>query len=218
MSLSALLMAATFVGGATFADFSNAGTSTGNTFTAGTLDMKINGLDDVTEAVWKSPTNWAPGDEFTSQVKLNNVGTVNAKHVYFGFKDVTNTSPVADNTNLLDKIIVTTITETFNGTETANQAAAVAAQVGDKNNVLTLKEFTDFMKNGYGYYSWDDKSGDGVILAAGKAAADSDYTLKLGFKFDSAAGNDYQGDTAGFTMMLNATQNSPTDGLVPLHQ
>jgi len=219
MSLSTLMVAATLVGGATFADFSDAGTSTGNTFTAGTLDMQINGLDNVATAVWQSPSNWAPGDTFKSVVKLNNIGSVNAKHVYFGFSDVKHDSPRAvDNSNLLEKIIVTNLEENFNGTIVSNQAASIDSQVGNNDGKLTLKEFSDFMQNGYGYYSWDDKSGDDLILAANKVAADSDYSLTFEFTFDSSAGNEYQGDTAGFTLMLNATQNSPTEGLVALHQ
>ena len=193
-------------------EFSSSGKVEGSTFTAGTLNMVLSG-DGNTTGKWVSPTNWAPGQEVTSTIHITNTGSIDAHHIYFGFSDVTNGGPTGSG-NLLDKIIVTNLSENFNGHVTANQAANIDQQIGNKDGVLTLNELTSFMKNGYGYYTSDDQSGDGIVLQAGDQ---KDYSISMTFQFDPNAGNEYQGTTAGFTFMANATQNSPTDGLVALH-
>jgi len=201
--------------GATSAYFSDTETSTGNTFTAGTLDLKLANNDDTTFAngtigTWVSPTNWAPGESLTSTIHMTNVGSVDSHHVYFGFYNPTHTGSV----NLMDKIIITSVVERFNSHTTANQAAALAGQIGDHVAPLTLAEMVNFMPNGYGFYSWDDQSGDNVILAGGDQ---KDYDITFAMQFDPNAGNEYQGLTAGFNFNMNATQNSPTEGMISIH-
>lgn len=217
--VASMLLVAGIIGGATFASFSSSGNLTASTFSAGTLTMDMSS-DATQTANWVSPANWAPGEAVTSTINFNNSGSIDAHHIYFGFKDVTNTDPRIDSSNLLNAIIVTDLHESFkntNGTTTAttgNQAANLAAQVGNHDGILTLKEFSDFYQGTYGYYTWDDQSGDGVVLAAGSKA---DYALTFTLTFDPNAGNEYQADTAGFTFIASATQNSPTEGLVALH-
>ncbi|MGB9793091.1 MAG: hypothetical protein ACPLTR_11055, partial [Thermacetogeniaceae bacterium] len=82
------------------------------------------------------------------------------------------------------------------------------------DGVLTLAEFAGWANGWFGYYTYDDQSGDGIVLAPGDQR---DYDLILTFTFDPNAGNEYQGDTYSFGIVANATQNSPTDGLVKLH-
>lgn len=213
MAVGSLALGAALVGGATFSEFSSSGTSTGNTFTAGTMNIDLNGNGGTTSGTWVSPANWAPGQSVTSVLKISNAGNVDAHHIYFGFKDVTH-SGGTNNANLLDKIIVKDIHESFNGHVTGNAAAAIDQQVGGGDGKLTLKEFSDFIQGGYGYYTADDQSGDGIVLAGGNQ---HDYEISMTFQFDPNADNDYQGTQAGFTLMANATQNSPTAGLVALH-
>ncbi|WP_243864319.1 CalY family protein [Paenibacillus castaneae] len=211
LSVGSLALGVALVTGAIFSDFSSSGEVKDNKFTAGTLTMDLG--DAANTAKWVSPENWAPGEEITSTLNIKNTGNVDAHHIYFGFKDVNNGGGF-NNVNLLDKIIVTSITETVDGVATGvDSAPSIDSQIGNGDGVLTLKEFSDFMQNGYGYYTVDD-SGDGAILKAGD---EDEYSLTLTLKFANDAGNDYQGTTAGFTLMVNATQNSPTDGLIDIH-
>ena len=171
LSLAVIAVVATVAVGATRAYFSDTATSTGNTFSAGTLDLKLtnNGeetdWDNKVSNTWVSPTNWAPGQEVTATIHMTNIGSIDSHHVYFGFNSPTN-SGGTNGANLMDKIIVTKLTERYNDKTTSDQTAALASQIGDRAMPLTLKELVDFAPAGYGFYSWDDQTGDGVILGA----------------------------------------------------
>lgn len=79
-SLSVIAFVAAIAIGGTMAYFSDTEKSTGNTFTAGTLDLKTNDADGTTGTF--NVLNMIPGDsETTGTVKLKNMGTVNADHV-----------------------------------------------------------------------------------------------------------------------------------------
>ncbi|MGG3470164.1 TasA family protein [Neobacillus pocheonensis] len=212
LSVGSLALGAAIVGGATFSDFSSSKEVANNTFTAGTLQMDLS--PDANKTLnWVSPTNWAPGQEFSSTINFTNTGSVDAHHIYLGFKNIT-TGGGTNGANLLKKVIVTNLSEKFNGVDTGNEVANLAPQVGDHNNVLTLDELVNFMPGSYGYYT-NDTGSDGVVLAGGDK---KDYSLSLTFHFAEDADNNYQGTTAGFTIMANATQNSPTDGLASIHE
>lgn len=214
-----IVLVCALVGGATFAYFSDTATNTGNTFTAGTLNMVMSDDNETDQdnltATWVSPTNWAPGQEVTGTIAFKNTGSIKAQHIYFGFYNLLSNGQ-GDGTNLMDKIIVTNLTEKFNNTTVPNAVAAVEQQVGNKDGILTLRELAGFHTGADGYYTWDNKSGDGTLLAANSAI--SDYSLSFTFQFDPGAQNEYQRDTAGFTFKARATQNSPTDGLVCFHE
>jgi len=67
--------------GATKAYFSDTETSTGNTFTAGTLDLKVNGGDDVLPMTWTANT-MVPGTTYNAgTVEVKNTGSVSGKVV-----------------------------------------------------------------------------------------------------------------------------------------
>lgn len=213
--------------GAAFASFDTGPVSnqTPTSFTAGNLHMVLGGTgsssgDGVT-GTWTSPPGWAPGDQVTGTITATNEGTVKADHIYFMFSNLQHTDGDADASNLMNAIIVTSITETFKNTNdassvtTTNQVDTIASQVGDKTSPLTLAELAGWMTNSYGYYTVDDQSGDGVVLAAGDH---NDYSISFTFEFDPNAGNMYENDSCSFDLTLQARQNSPTDGLVEMHQ
>lgn len=64
---------------ATRAYFSDSAINSSNTFTAGTLDLKLNDSDS-TSAVW-ALSNMAPGDAVTATINLKNTGSLAANHV-----------------------------------------------------------------------------------------------------------------------------------------
>ena len=206
MSLLVIAVTVSMLVGSTLAYFSDTATASNNTFTAGTLNIQIsNGGDyaDSLNGVWETQTGWAPGDTKTATLSFTNVGSIDAKHVYFYFSK-------SGSDLLMDKIIVTSIQERFNSTDTDNQLEAAAATLGNKDGVLTLNELVSV-----NWYSWDDKTGDGVILQAGDK---KDYAITFTFLFPADAGNEYQGLSASFDLCCEATQNSPTDDFVPVHR
>jgi predicted ribosomally synthesized peptide with SipW-like signal peptide len=73
-SLVVIAVAALGVG-ATFALFSDTETSTGNTFAAGTIDLKVDGNDDP-DVVHVTLSNMKPGDSVNYQWTLSNAGSL----------------------------------------------------------------------------------------------------------------------------------------------
>jgi hypothetical protein len=90
--------------GAAFASFQDTGTSTGNTFTAGTLDLKLTddneGLADGVTSSW-TMSNMTPGlSSVTNGVTLKNTGSVAANHVKISFVNTIQDTPdLASDTN-----------------------------------------------------------------------------------------------------------------------
>lgn len=79
ISLSIIGAVAAIAVGGTIAYFSDTETSTGNTFTAGTLDLKVDGADDVLPMVWDA-NNMKPGTVYNAgTVEVLNDGSVSGK-------------------------------------------------------------------------------------------------------------------------------------------
>lgn len=184
------------VGTSTYAFFSDTGTSTANTFTAGTLDLKLNTLD-ATTANWAMP-NMAPGDEVTASIALTNTGTLTANHVEI--------NPVTN-----------TITD--NGTAAAvpiDRYLQITAASYDGDDLLAVpgKNLVDI--NGNGWIDLDDlesatNAGEGGQLdnlSAPAASGGSTKTLNLTVKFRTAAPNDLQGDVDAMAMTFTLNQDS----------
>ena len=74
------------IGWGTYSYFSDTETSSGNTFSAGTLDLKVDNKDDPLD-VFFNFTNVKPGDSGSRSVVLSNAGTLNGK-AYIHFKNV----------------------------------------------------------------------------------------------------------------------------------
>jgi len=75
------------IGWGTYSYFSDTETSSGNTFTAGTLDLKVDGKDDPLGAYFEV-SNVKPSDTGSKDIVLSNAGTIDGK-AYIHFKDVT---------------------------------------------------------------------------------------------------------------------------------
>ena len=74
-SLSIIAAVASIAVGATIAYFSDTETSTGNTFTSGTLDLQVDNQNPWTSTVF-SLSDVKPGDSGSVTIKLKNVGTL----------------------------------------------------------------------------------------------------------------------------------------------
>ena len=74
------------LGWGTYSLFSDTETSSGNTFTAGTLDLKVDGKDNPLD-VYFNVGNVKPGDSGSRDIVLSNAGTLDG-NAYIHFKNV----------------------------------------------------------------------------------------------------------------------------------
>ena len=106
--------------------FSDIETSTGNTFTAGTLDLQVNGDD--SNIVAFTVSNMRPGNQPKTTYTLNNIGSLS------GYLD-------------LENIVVT---NNENGiTDPEDDAGDVTPSVGELSSVVNLRLFIDLDGNGW---------------------------------------------------------------------
>jgi spore coat-associated protein N len=214
MAVATSAAGAAMIAGGTFAEFSSQASTTANTFSSGTLQLALNpngsgwGAHDTNVgATWVSPSNWAPGESMEATLQLSDTGTIGAKHVFFTFAGLNDSNP-----SLLSQIYITSIKEKIGTTVITTSPATIASQIGvTAGQPLTLAAFVSHQ-----YMTADDGSTNGgyVIQAGNK----QDYSLTLDLTFNDNADNTYQGKSASFDMNLNATQNTPTDGYIELHQ
>lgn len=91
LSLVTISLVSVVAVGATRAYFSDTETSTGNSFTAGTLDLNLDGAN--TNVVKFSLTNLVPGNSGTGYWTIKNVGNIN------GYLDLESKTVVNDDNN-----------------------------------------------------------------------------------------------------------------------
>lgn len=197
-SLLIIALVTVAVGTTTAAFFSDTGTSSANTFTAGTLILKLDGVDNTT-ANWALP-NMAPGDSVSSSVALTNTGSLTANHVEINpvANSITDAAPAA--ANAIDKYLEITAA-TYNG-----------------DNLLTAadggKNLND--SNGNGWVDLDDlenavNAGEGGQLdnltAPASGGADT-QTLSMTVTFRTSAPDDLQGDSDTMSMTFTLNQDA----------
>ena len=204
LSILAIFLVIGLVGAGTFAWFQDTETSTGNTFTAGTMDLKVSdwdeGFGDGVSATW-TMSNMEPGVTTVGplSVNLQNSGTIAADHVEISFShSITDTPDVESDTNpnsvpadMAEWIEITSMT--YNGT-----------------NFLT--GYTD--ANGNGFFDLEDVTMSPYTDAGGPldnlpapiGAGTRTFTMAL--KFNAGATNGIQGDTLNLTMIFTLNQDS----------
>lgn len=129
LSLFTILAVGVVAIGATQALFSDTETSTGNTFTAGSLDLTVDGGN--TNVVKFTIPNMQPGNQPHRTYSLANVGTIN------GYLD-------------LENITVTSFENGCVDPEAADTTCDTPGQgQGELQNVLNLRLFVDYGKDGW---------------------------------------------------------------------
>ncbi|MBI2593460.1 hypothetical protein HYW44_02350 [Candidatus Daviesbacteria bacterium] len=116
MSGLSILASLAIMGGATFAFFSDSGTSSGNTFSSGNLDMKLSdgNQEDQENVTGTWGLNSAPGDTFTGDLRITNTGSVPANHVELKFTNIVTeavSGPGTVSTTPMDRVIEITVFE-----------------------------------------------------------------------------------------------------------
>lgn len=200
-SVLTIAIVAVMVGGATLAYFSDTETSSGNTMSAGTLDLKIrdggvNWSDGITTAEW-TLSDMKPGHTAYGSVDFKNFGSIYADHMEItcsytitdppGPESDTEESTAAD--KMAGEMIISNMVYSY-----------------DTNEVDCLPLITD--ANGNGTKDLYDLKVGGVdnlpLRQTGVQFADLNMTLQ----FSPGAGNDFQGDILDLTMIFVLNQDS----------
>lgn len=171
------------VGGA-FASFHNSDTSKANTITAGTIDLAVNGDNNI-QTTLIDLDNMAPGEYREVEVQLTNEGSL-AGDTWMMFTDMICTTGALVEPEVEAEVdgpvddISTQIMVTINGQEMGTMA--------DLDNIVI-----DLI-------TLEPAGHDGAGL-----------TLTIGLQFSEDAGNEYQGDTCEFSLAFGINQHSMSD-------
>lgn len=146
ISAVSILGAFSILGGATFAFFSDSGTSSGNIFNSGTLVMALSDDNETNQAdvtgTWGLASD--PGDTFSGDLKIKNTGSTDADHLEFKFNNVVTPAATGSGTvetTPLDRVIeITSLLWDHDGDGTAT--VDLLAGVVD-NNSNTIKDLDD---------------------------------------------------------------------------
>ena len=192
---------ALLVGVGTYAYFWDTGKSTGNTFTAGTLDLKTIDWDELTWrdgviATWTA-TNMKPGDEFPFEVEfvgLGRAGTITPSSLeitcsYSVIEESPQTESDTDpNTNLHPEAMAKQMIITrfmYDGTDYVDSIVDVD---GDGKNT---------------FYDLKHAPMTGLAIPV---VVNSGTFFRLSVKFSEEADNDFQGDTFDLTILFTLNQ------------
>lgn len=194
------------VGAATFAYFSDVASSTGNTFSSGTLNLQLDDVNETTPgesvSLSLSATDFQPGASTSGFISLHNGGTISIAEVEMAI-DTSETADPGANSDLRDVLQLTVIVDDTTPDSTCTDGTDVTttidALVGNGGSPLTLKEFDDGGVDVYDAFL----TGTGLIPTATRNVC---FTVT----FDSTAGDIYQGDAVStdftFTGNQDATQ------------
>lgn len=203
LSLISIVAALSIMGGATFAFFSSSGTSTDNTFASGTLRLF---LDDVNETAVDgtvvgsiTASGFAPGQSTSGFVSLDNDGSISFAEVEMGIDTSITANPDAtgdmSSVLILEEVRFDDATPDSACVGGANIASTIDAQVGNSDGTLRLSEF-------------DDGAGTNVYDAFPGIAAGDTRNVCFVVRFESTAGNEFQGDTANSAITFTANQDA----------
>ena len=133
LSLSVIGAVAAIVIGGTVAYFSDTETSTGNTFTAGTLNLTVNDKDGENVILFNL-SNLRPGDQPKGKYTIKNIGSIN------GYLDIENISFESYENECIEPEI-----------EAGDTTCETGPDQGELDDVLNLRMFLDY--NGDGWIS-----------------------------------------------------------------
>ena len=168
----------------TWAYFQDTETSTGNVFAAGTLDLKTDDVDGVTQTLYAS--NLKPGDNVSGSITLENTGSVAGSTLDLAFSYVeSDSSPNPADMNADATAAVIELTTLDYG------GSSLLGSVSD-TNINDYKDVED-LKNA-------NLTGRTGI----DASATKDFTIEVQFRGD--AGHDFQSDGINITITFTLNQ------------
>jgi predicted ribosomally synthesized peptide with SipW-like signal peptide len=210
ISILIAIAAIALAGTGALAYFHDTETSTNNTFTAGTLDLKLADNDenptDGVSASW-TMTNMAPGESavWSHDVELSNSGTIAGDHV-----EITFTNEIDENEDIYPDLESETC-DTNIAAEMAQWLEIVEISYYDVNFYSTPGHIL-IDTNGNSFLDLDDLADPLNATAldnlAVPPAGHGHTTLEMDVKFNSGAGNDFQGDTLTTTITFTLNQDA----------
>ena len=187
LGLGGLLIVGSVVVVGTRAYFSQEGEVKSNTFSTGTLSLKLNGAETAT-AAWKIETG-KPGDEVTGTVNIRNDGDIKADHIEITAINTVTESGVAPGsakTILLDTVLEITAL-TYDNED-------ILSQVVDGNG-NDIKDLDDLEKVKL----------DGLLLQ--DLNTDHEFTMTVRFE-PALTISEHQGDSVETTLTVTLNQHS----------
>jgi len=214
ISLSVIGAVAAIAVGGTIAYFSDTETSTGNTFSAGTIDIAID-----TENPWTS--NYKIGD-----LKPGETGYINFDIQNVGQNPVNVSKNLSNwNENTGSKSYICPSKDNYEGGSVSSEPECTEAQANseDLNNVQSQIEYDLYVEvynasqtkiwwqqifNPDELKSLTDVYGDNgtQYVALGMIPVGGHMLVKQSYHFSSQAGNEYQGDKLSFDMTIKGEQ------------
>jgi spore coat-associated protein N len=200
LSLAALLIIG-IIGGATFAYFSDTESSTGNTLTAGTLDLKIDGGDIAVTTF--NVSGVAPGDSGSGSSILTNAGSI-AGELDITTSAITNTGAASGSTEYGDD----------SGDLGASAEIAMYLDIDQSGTWNTgdiglMSDGTTYafptaldydIINNYGSETWNE-----VVTTMAASASDN---IVVNWQVPTGAGNSIQGDSVSFDITFILEQSA----------
>ncbi|GLV13115.1 hypothetical protein Heshes_07990 [Alicyclobacillus hesperidum] len=187
MAMATSAAGAAMIAGGSFAMFTAQASNTGNTFTAGNLNLNLSKWQ-TAQSTSLSFTQMAPGDQGQDSFTVSNTGNLDE---YVGLSTVEQANGSApnifvnqtasDNAGSTDNNPLTLTVSVYSGTTTSGSALAqyTVPVGGDTGNTPAI--------------SW-------------KLPANQTDTVVVSYNFPKAAGNDYQGASGVATFNLQAVQ------------
>ncbi len=200
LAIVALLVMA-MIGGGTWAYFSDLETSTGNTLTAGTLNLQVGAADPLTATI--TVTDAKPGDNTTGvDWLLKNTGNLP------GYLDITFSNIVdADNTVIEPEVGSTGEDGTEDG-ELAERLTLLSYIDEDDNNTFSVGDvqiFNDFVKGGA--TALLGQQTNNYAMAANYGSGNN-KAVRIEWSVNSSVGNCIMGDSTGFDVEFSLEQTA----------
>lgn len=181
LSLATIAVVGAIAIGGTTAYFSDTETSTGNTISAGTLDLSVNGENPLSSKFTIS--NAKPGDSGTTNIAVANVGSIDASQLTVVLKNIVD----SDGTSTEPEKIAE-----GNTTTEGNLCANV-------NITVTESGVTDPWYSG-------TLSGFTTVVNTGALAHGVTRNFTVGYSIPSTVGNEIQGDICTFDIEVGLAQ------------
>ena len=195
IGLSVIAAVAAIVVGATTAYFSDVETSSGNTFTAGTMDLKLNNGD--TNVIMFTVENVKPGDQGSAEVNLKNAGDLD------GFLDITFSNIVDNDPSLTEP-------EEQDGDNTQGVGKGELA-----DNLHILAYIDEDNDDTYDANNGDTLVYDGLAVNINeKGLSDHSFSsgeakpFRIEWSVGTDVGNEIQNDVAGFDITFELAQTA----------
>ena len=206
LSMLATFLVIGLVGAGTFAWFQDTETSTGNTFTAGTMDLRLHDgttwVDGLIVARWTG-TNLAPGDSIGSNtIQLREFGTIPADHLEITAEY---TSTLANDDDMARYLEITNLryedTDWYINLLTGERWNIIG-------NVLLEGPRADWEVEDQDNRGWVSLYDLKVDPADNLPPPVGTYMFTMALRFNENAGNDLQGQTFNLSVVFTLNQDS----------